>query len=843
MLRVDTRVRGGVVTPERDSTMRRIIQEIHRRSLWQVVGIYLGVSWGVLQVVEGITESAGLPDWTPGFALVLLLIGFPIVLATAFVQQGLPGGRGARSGEVGRGGAAGGRAGDAVGVEAAAPGAAALGAPAVEAGRGSATRVVAAEGATADPDGSPAAPPTLGADTDVPDGPSARLAMHRRLFTWRNALLGGVAAFALLGLAVAGYCVMRVTGIGPAASLAARGVIEEGEAIIIAEFENTSSDPSLGDVVTEALRMDLSGSPALTPLAPARVREVLRLMQRSPDERLTPALAREVAIREGIRAVLEGEVASAGSGYLLLAALRAPESESPLATFRRTARSPDEVIDAIDKLSHDIREKAGESLKSIRATPPLARVTTSSLEALRKYVESERVHIAGDERRALELAREAVALDSTFAMAYRKIAVLEHNLGGYPTSAAVEAATRAYELRDRLTELERYHTEAFYHYVVTGDIDARIRAYERVLAIEPDDPAALNNLANALIARTRHEEAAELLRRAVSGPARVAVTVINLARARALLPDPEGARAALEEARREYPALAAGQGYYAGLITMAAGDYAEAHAEGERLTVMHGVSPVFRLVGQAIAANADAGRGRLAEARRHLAELHARARELSHGEIVQSYQVEALIERLFGTQEAARAALQAALQALDSVPAGARETHFADLADDAVRAGDAILARRILERWQEERPAASPGTPLWERQRLLGILETAATDPARAASDLEAFRTERNCPRCFTFELAALYARAGQMRQAAAAWEEVIAKPETGWLAGLIPLAHERLGEAYEALGEPAKAAQHYARFAELWKGADPELQPRVRYARERAAALRAARS
>src|SRR5690606_5253813 len=162
---------------------------------------------------------------------------------------------------------------------------------------------------------------------------------------------------------------------------------------------------------------------------------------------LTPALAREVAIREGIRAVLEGEVASAGSGYLLLAALRAPESESPLATFRRTARSPDEVIEAIDKLSQDIREKVDESLKSVRAAPPPARVTSSWVESPRRSVEAGRRRAAVADRRARVVARDAVALDSTFAMAYRKTAVLEWNLaGGRPPAAAVEAASRAYEL-------------------------------------------------------------------------------------------------------------------------------------------------------------------------------------------------------------------------------------------------------------------------------------------------------------------------------------------------------------------------------------------------------------
>src|SRR5690606_19990593 len=422
---------------------------------------------------------------------------------------------------------------------------------------------------------------------------------------------------------------MRVTGIGPVASLAAQGIIEEGEAIIIADFENTSSDPSLGDVVTEALRMDLAGSPALTPLAPARVKDVLRLMQRSPDERLTPALAREVAIREGIRAVLEGEVASAGSGYLLLAALRAPESESPLATFRRTARGAEEVIDAIDKLSQDIREKVGESLKSIRAAPPLARVTTSSLEALRKYVEAERLHAAGADRRALVLAREAVALDSTFAMAYRRIAALEHNLGGGQTSAAIEAATRAYELRARLTELERYHTEAVYHVIVTGDVDAEMQAYERVLAIQPDDPAALNNFANALMWRTRYEEAAELLRRVVSGPAPAVATSYGFVLALAVTPDPEGAQAALGDFRRDYPEAT----YYhlqAEIgAALAAGDYEGTHAAADRLAMVPDAPPTSRLQAELFYSAADVARGRLAESRRHLSRMAEHARALS----------------------------------------------------------------------------------------------------------------------------------------------------------------------------------------------------------------------
>src|SRR5690606_27204100 len=154
-------------------------------------------------------------------------------------------------------------------------------------------------------------------------------------------------------------------------------------------------------------------------------------------------------------------------------------------------------------------------------------------------------------------------------------------------------------------------------------------------------------------------EAAGPRRRAGGGPGRTAMGAGNLALMLAALPDPEGARAALEDLRREYPEAA-----YAHLVietgtTQAAGDYARAHAAGERLTVMPDVPPAIRLLAQAVAVRADAGRGRLAEARRHLASMAGRARELSYVDVVQFRHEEAFIERLFGTPDAFRAALQA----------------------------------------------------------------------------------------------------------------------------------------------------------------------------------------
>ncbi|NNL31509.1 MAG: hypothetical protein HKO77_10820, partial [Gemmatimonadetes bacterium] len=191
--------------------LKKLIHEVHRRSLWQVLGIFLAASWGVLQVVEVLTETAGLPDWTPTMALVLLLLGLPICLATAFVQEGLPGDTSAA--EPAPGGASG------------------------------ADADVSGEGAAA------AAPvENLAAGTGSLDRPSTRPSKTRRMLTWRNAILGGIGAFALLGFSLVAYFVMWSTGIGPVGNLQAQGLIDEGDPVLLADFENRSNDPTLGEV-------------------------------------------------------------------------------------------------------------------------------------------------------------------------------------------------------------------------------------------------------------------------------------------------------------------------------------------------------------------------------------------------------------------------------------------------------------------------------------------------------------------------------------------------------------------------------------------------------------------
>src|SRR5438552_5530857 len=312
--------------------------------------------------------------------------------------------------------------------------------------------------------------------------------------TWRTAVAGGVAAFAALGLGAAGYSAMRLLGIGPVGTLVASGVLEKRDRLVLADFENRTTDSTLGPSLTEALRVDLAQSRVVRLLDGAAVGKALGRMGRKSGTALDVALARELAQREGAKAVVHGEIDPVGRSYVLSADLLSAADGTVLVTLRENARDNGAIIEAVDRLSGRLRERIGESLKTIRASEPLEQVKTGSLEALRKYSEAVRVNDAGQTDRAVALLEEAVALDTTFAMAYRKLAVVLSNTFAAPSRIAA-AATQAFRHRDRLTPLERYLAEAYYYDVGEFDRTKVQTAYRAALELDPENLVALNNLA------------------------------------------------------------------------------------------------------------------------------------------------------------------------------------------------------------------------------------------------------------------------------------------------------------------------------------------------------------
>jgi tetratricopeptide (TPR) repeat protein len=489
--------------------VKNLIHEIHRRSIWQVLGIYLAASWMVLQVVEVVTGTAGLPDWTPGMAFVLLLIGLPIVAGTAFVQGGMPG----RS----------------------------------ESGSDAPEDDAGSEG-----------PPEKGLHDEGPATHRVDPALEfstitpiRGMLTWRNAILGGIGAFALLGFTLVAYFVLWTTGLGPQGSLVAQGVFEEGERIVLADFEDDTG-VGLGDVTTDAIRVDLQESTVIHLAAPAYVGAVLERMGRSSDDVFTAGLARELAQREGLKAVIQGEVSAVGSGYLLTASLVAAETGDVLRAFRVPVSSEDDLLAGIDKLSQDIREKAGESLRDIRAGRPLEEVTTSSLEALRLLSTSEQLRLSGQEIESIPLLERALELDPQFAMAWRALSVVMWNTGT-DGQRMEEAGTRAFELRERLTDREGMLADAWYRFAVERDPEAALSAYARMLERYPDDETALNNTGVHAIQLGRWSAALEPLERATQLPTPTDNSLGNLTFVQWALGQKEAAWATLARQESLYP--------------------------------------------------------------------------------------------------------------------------------------------------------------------------------------------------------------------------------------------------------------------------------------------------
>jgi Flp pilus assembly protein TadD len=393
----------------------------------------------VLSLVYWLTQRLGLPDWVLPAAVLLLLIGLPIVLwANSQERQ----------------------------------------------------RALAR---------------VTGEHPVIPSGPLGQLS------TLRGALRGGAFAFAGLLVGAAAFMGLRAAGVGPFATLVSAGVLKAKDRMVLAHFANRTSDSTLGASITEALRIDLSRSNVVRLLESDEVSLALQRMERDPATTLTQVLAVEVAQREGAKAVVAGEIAPLGAGYVLTATVLNVADKSTLIAERETASDAGGLIAAVDKLSRKLRERIGESLRTIRAGEPLVQVTTSSLEALRLYTQAEAAADRGADSEAARLLHEALALDSTFAMAWRKLAVVVGNQA-LDRALEVSATVKAYELRDRLPERERLLATAYYFDTALYDRDQAILAYRQVLQRFPDDGTALNNIALALIDRGRYEEAEQAAR-------------------------------------------------------------------------------------------------------------------------------------------------------------------------------------------------------------------------------------------------------------------------------------------------------------------------------------------
>jgi TolB-like protein len=282
-----------------------------------------------------------------------------------------------------------------------------------------------------------------------------------------------VSAGALMLLALIGVSGWRLAARNRFAITAGKA-----ERIIVADFANRETDSTLGSLVAHVLRNDLARSPRLAVVGEPTIADALRRMRRPPDARLTAETAREVAAREEVKLVLQGEVGAAGAGLVLTAAVIEASTGDVIHGVSETARDSTDVPAAIGRLSRAIREGIGLSLSSARGGDSLWSFTTSSLPALRKHMAGARAFWRADYPTAARLFEDAIALDPEFAHAHLdRWVALENAAPG--TGSGLRSLARAYELRDGLTERERDAVEGNYHLWIAGDLPNAVSAFRR----------------------------------------------------------------------------------------------------------------------------------------------------------------------------------------------------------------------------------------------------------------------------------------------------------------------------------------------------------------------------
>ncbi|HEX6643913.1 MAG TPA: hypothetical protein VF037_04505, partial [Gemmatimonadales bacterium] len=662
---------------------------------------------------------------------------------------------------------------------------------------------------------------------------------HHQLFTWRRAFLGGVVALGAMVLVAAGYAVSRAVGVGAAATLLSSGRLADTDRIVLATFANRTTDSTLATSVLEALRVDLGQSRVVKLLEPGEIRSALERMGRDPASEVEETLALEVARREGAKAVVTGEISRFGEGYVLSARIVSADSGTTLVPVRETAAGNEELIDALNRLSIKLRERIGESLKSIRASDPLPRVTTASLPALQLYARGYRAFDESRYPEARALLERAVAIDTSFAMAWRKLGAVYNNLGA-DESLVSNAARKAFAHRDRLPPLERHLTSASYFWNVEYAPDRSIAEYQAVLDMAPEDPTALNNLGMILAAEGRAAESEVPLRRGLELQPR-ATFFINLQEA--LLK--QGKWAAVDSitasAEKAFPGEPLPD-FLRTVTALARRDIPTADSIVRHALAHRGPRTPWRPF-MFMRASAAAYQGKLGETERLLTEIaEASRRDGDAGNALGEAAAGAYFDVVHRGQPVRgleRLADVLAQHPLDSVVP--RDRPYWVLAETYAWANRPAEARAMRAGWERAWPveARRPGDDEWW-DGLIAMSEERWRDAAAAFSRA---REKLHCSPCGELFSAMAWDRAGEPDSARIRYERVYLapvtdeEPEDG---AFMPIGLMRLGELYEQKGERAKALAYYEKFVDFWRDADPELQPKVREARERIAALSA---
>lgn len=684
---------------------------------------------------------------------------------------------------------------------------------------------------------------TPGGTPSMTHGTMATMALRvAPKMSWYRTARGGVYALGAFVVVIAAFMLMRTFNVGPAATLFGSGALKAREPIVMTDFSVTSGDTSLARVVSFAVRTVLSQSPVLSIMDQSVVAAALERMSRPRTQHVDLALAQGVALREGAKAIVDGEVTTIGTGYVLTLRLVSADSSRVLASFQESGDGPRGLIDAADKVARDLRAKAGESLRSVQNAVPLYRARTASLEALRLYSEGSYANnVEFDTPKAVRLLRQAVAADSTFAEGWRRLGHAMSNLG-LPRSAVDSALEKAYRFRGSLAEDERATIVGGYYGTGPGRDRARaIAAYETAARTIP---LFGNNLALLYSSRREFSRAESLYRAELQADSMLGLGYLNLSTTLVTEGRLDAADSILAAGRRRLPRTtglrrqAVLMPYYRGSLDAYQGAIDSARATrdpSDPAWALH------RSAGLALL------RGRIGQWRTYRAQALAADSTIGRrpGFLTSAVQQAQVLARVTENPRANLAQIDAALaqKPLASYPESERPSLA--VAEALANAGLPARAQAVVAEFQSGvRDSALHRALQPALHTALGAIALAQKKPQEALrefrlGDLAADGPANGCTICLPLLLGRAFDAANQPDSAITQYERYIRTPDAfrhneQFDPGTLPGVHERLGQLYEAKGLATKAAEHFRAFVDLWKNADPELQPRVAAARER---------
>jgi eukaryotic-like serine/threonine-protein kinase len=598
--------------------------------------------------------------------------------------------------------------------------------------------------------------------------------------------------------------------------------LSEKDTIVLADFANTTGDTVFDDTLKQALAVGLGQSPFLNIVSEDKVRKTLQEMTRSPDERLTRDLAREVCERAGSKAYLSGSIATLGTQYVIgLEALSCASGEV-LAREQVTASGKEQVLPELGRAASKLRNELGESLSSVQKFDvPMEEATTSSLEALKTFTLGQKAFNEKGDADAIPFIQRAIELDPDFALAYDYLAGHYFNLN--QPSLGATYVKKAFELRDRVTEREKFILTADYYDSVTGELEKADQAFEMYTTVYPREPGPHVLLGADSMILGKYEKADTETREAHRLDPNWVVSYGNLGEIYLALNRFDEARAITEEAfvrKLDHPAL------HLNLYALA---FFRSDPTGMKQQVDWAMGkPSAEGWMLSVESDTQAWYGRLKKSRELSHQAVESARRTDEKEPAALWQSNAAIrEALFGNEEVAR---DGAAAALDLAPESRDAEAQSALA--FALAGDSTLAQSraddLNKRFPQDTVIQSVWLPTIRAQMELGHKNAPRSiELLQPAVPYELGMLSGSATNSCLYPLyvrAQAYLNAQQSSAAVAEFQKILDHRGLLWNCVTGPLAHLGLARAYALQGNTAKARAAYQDFLTLWKDADADI-------------------